>query len=155
YWSNDLTGCLLIHEVILAADRGVRVRILLDDINAHGHDRAYLALSSHPNIDVRLFNPSKTRGGLVYRCLEMMRRGFRLNRRMHNKAWLADSNMAVIGGRNIGNAYFDAGEKSNFRDLDVKVLGRSVSQTQQIFNDFWNCRSSIPITRLGRRRRRD
>ena len=148
-WKDDLTGRLLVGEIVKAADRGVRVRLLLDDINAYGHDRTYLALESHPNITVRLFNPSRAREGAIRRAIEMLLRAVSATRRMHNKAWIADGRLAVVGGRNIGDAYFDAAPAANFRDLDLLLLGPAVRQTEAIFDDYWNSRAVIPIAALG------
>jgi putative cardiolipin synthase len=153
-WQRDLTGRLLTWEVLRAADRGVRVRLLVDDINAHRYDRAYLALETHPNISIRLFNPSRTRDGFVRRGIELLLRAFRINRRMHNKAWIADGRIAVIGGRNIGDAYFDAAESANFRDLDLLTLGSAVRQAETVFDGYWNSKAVVPIRALGRLRRR-
>lgn len=119
---------LLASEIIKAADRGVRVRLLLDDINAQGLDRAHLALDEHPNIAVRLFNPSRNREAVLRRGVEMLLRAVSITRRMHNKAWIADGRLAVVGGRNIGDAYCDAAATANFRDLDVLVLGAAVRE---------------------------
>jgi putative cardiolipin synthase len=153
-WQGDLTGRLLAAEVIAAADRGVRVRLLFDDINTHRYDRSYLALNAHPNISVRLFNPSLTRGGMFRRGIEMMLRAVRFTRRMHNKAWITDGRIAVIGGRNIGDAYFDAGQDANFRDLDLLALGSGVQQAEAIFDKYWNSNAVIPIGVLGKGRKR-
>src|SRR5690606_12957356 len=110
----------------------------LDDLNAHGHDRALLALDTHPHITVRVFNPSRNRDDIFRRGIEMLLRAFRATRRMHNKAWIADGRMAIIGGRNIGDEYFDAAEASNFRDLDLLLMGPTVEETEAIFDSFWN-----------------
>ena len=147
-WKDDLTGRLLTYETVHAADRGVRVRLLLDDINAQGTDHVLAALDTHPNIEVRLFNPSRSREGALRRGIEMMLRAVSATRRMHNKAWIADGRLAVIGGRNIGDAYFDASRESNFRDLDVLLMGAAVAQTETVFDRFWNSPGSIPITAL-------
>ncbi len=148
-WHDDLTGRLLTHEVLAAADRGVRVRILLDDINAHGADAAIAGLASHPNIDVRMFNPSRNRGGSVGRAAELLLRGLSLNRRMHNKAWIVDGQLAVVGGRNVGNEYFDAAQDTNFLDADLAMLGPVVEQTAVIFDEYWNSRAALPIESLS------
>jgi cardiolipin synthase C len=148
YWLDDLTGRLLANELIEAADRGVRVRLLLDDINATGKDSIYLPLDAHPGISVRLFNPSRAREGGLRRGLEMVLRAFSMTRRMHNKAWIADGRLAIIGGRNIGDEYFDAAETSNFRDLDMLMMGPVVRQTEVIFDSFWNSNVSMPIGAL-------
>jgi len=153
-WHHDLTGRLLAHEMIAAADRGVRVRLLLDDINARGRDTLHLALDSHPNIEVRMFNPSLARQGALRRGLEMLLRAFSVTRRMHNKAWIADGRLAIVGGRNVGDEYFDAAEAPSFRDLDVVLLGPVVAEAAAIFDAFWNSAQTIPVRALARRGRR-
>lgn len=150
YWLDDLTGGLLAREVIAAADRGVRVRLLIDDINTRGDDASYLGLDRHPNIEVRLFNPSRNRSSSLRRGIELALRAFRATRRMHNKAWIADGRIAIIGGRNIGDAYFDASRTANFHDLDMLLVGEAVPQTERIFDDFWNSPMVIPLCSLSR-----
>ncbi len=147
-WHDDLVGHLLAREVYAAAERGVRVRLLLDDINTKGLDPALLALDAHPNIEVRLYNPFRNRGG-VWRTLEMMQRFFSVNHRMHNKAWIVDGRVALVGGRNIGNEYFDADRRVNFRDLDMLLLGPAVAGASAIFDDFWNSSAAVPIEALN------
>ena len=148
-WHSDLTGRLLAYDVLEAADRGVRVRLLLDDINDYGRDPAYLALDDHPNIEVRMFNPSRARNGRLRRGLEMALRPISMTRRMHNKAWIADGVLAIVGGRNIGDGYFDAAEASNYRDLDLLMVGDAVDQTAVIFDQYWNSPVVIPIRALS------
>lgn len=150
YWRKDTAGRLLMREIIAAADRGVRVRLLIDDINARGNDSIYLELDSHPNIEVRLFNPSRNRSNGIRRGLELALRAFRVTRRMHNKAWIADGRLAIIGGRNIGDAYFNAAQASNFHDLDLLVAGEAVAQAETIFDGFWNSPTAVPIAQLSR-----
>lgn len=147
-WKNDLTGLLLAHELLAAADRGVRVRLLIDDINTRGLDGAYLSLDGHPNISVRLFNPSRARRGGLRRGIEMVLRAVSVTRRMHNKAWISDGRLAIVGGRNIGNEYFAAAKSSNFQDLDVLLVGAAVKQTEAVFDAFWNSDVVIPIDAL-------
>ncbi len=147
-WKPDLTGNLIVHEVLAAADRGVRVRLLLDDLNAHAKDTVLAALDRHPNIEVRMFNPSRGRASYFLRGVEMLLRGFSLNRRMHNKAWIADGRIAVVGGRNIGDEYFGAAEESNFLDADLAVVGPPVQETSRIFDAYWNSASAIPLSAL-------
>lgn len=153
-WHHDLTGKLLAHEMLAAADRGVRVRLLLDDINTRGRDPFYLALDGHPHIEVRLFNPSLAREGALRRGLEMLLRAFAVNRRMHNKAWIADGRIAIVGGRNIGDEYFDAAEAESFRDLDLALLGPAVGEAATVFDRFWNSAQTIPVRAIARPRRR-
>lgn len=147
-WHDDHTGRMLLREVIRAAERGVHVRMLLDDVNPRKNDCAYTALNSHPNIELKLFNPSGIRARGVMRSGEVLLRLFALTRRMHNKAWIVDDSIAIVGGRNIGDAYFDVAQ-TNFRDLDVLLLGPAVRQTSQIFETFWACQEAKPIDALG------
>ena len=147
-WHDDHTGRLLLQEVLRAAERGVRVRMLLDDVNPRKNDSAYLALNGHPNIELKLFNPSGIRARGIMRGVEVVLRLFALTRRMHNKAWIADDTIAIVGGRNVGDAYFDAAE-TNFRDLDLLLLGPAVQQTIGIFEAFWHCQDAKPIGDLG------
>lgn len=149
YWRDDLTGGLLGKEVIAAAERGVRVRILLDDINTRGGDSTYLAFDRHPNIEVRLFNPARSRASAWRRGLELALRPMSATRRMHNKAWIADGRVAIVGGRNIGDPYFDASDAANFRDMDLLLAGPAVQQTEAIFDSYWNSASAIPIDALA------
>lgn len=148
-WNGDLTGRLLMDEVILAADRGVRVRLLLDDIGVETSDAIFMALDSHPDIELRLFNPTRARARGLRRGLEMALRAFSLTRRMHNKAWIADGRVAIVGGRNIGDEYFDAAELSSFRDLDLMVFGQVVDQTESMFDAYWNSGLALPVANLA------
>ncbi len=149
-WHSDSTGRYLAHEALLAADRGVRVRLLLDDMDARSRDVVLMALDQHPQIEVRLFNPFATRSGALRTLRELFSRGSRLNHRMHNKAWIADGRIALVGGRNIGDEYFAASENVNFVDLDVLLAGRAVEETERSFDAYWNCESAVPIARLRR-----
>ena len=147
-WRDDRCGRLLGREVVAAADRGVKVRILIDDINPQASDAHYLALDSHPNISLRLFNPSGLRNGSLFRWLELVLRVFAMTRRMHAKAWIADRRVAIVGGRNIGDEYFGAA-KTNFRDLDVLMFGRAVDDTSAIFERYWVHPASRPVAELN------
>ena len=149
-WHDDLTGRLLGREAWLAAERGVRVRMLLDDMNAEGLDPGLLALDAHPNIEIRLYNPFRNRGG-VMRVYELVQRIVSVNHRMHNKAWIADGRMAVVGGRNIGEEYFGAGKETNFRDLDMVLFGPAVAQASGVFDTYWNSAAAVPIAALERK----
>jgi len=144
-WDDDLTGRLLLNEVLEAADRGVRVRLLLDDINAQGRDPAYAALDQHPNIKIRMFNPSRARAGGLRRGFEVVLRVLTVTRRMHNKAFIIDGRMAIVGGRNIADSYFGAGKNKNFRDLDLLLVGPAVRQAEVVFDNFWNSEMALPI----------
>ncbi|MEO6366235.1 MAG: phospholipase D family protein [Luteimonas sp.] len=153
-WHDDLTGRLLGREAWLAAERGVRVRMLLDDMNAEGHDPKLLALDAHPNIEIRLYNPFRNRTGL-WRVLELVQRLFSVNHRMHNKAWIADGRVGVLGGRNIGIEYFNASDETNFRDLDMVLFGPAVGQASNVFDAYWNSPAVVPIAALNRKRVRE
>ena len=148
-WHPDFTGNLLYNELLRAADRGVRVRLLLDDMNVHGSHTVLAALDSHPSIEVRLFNPTRAREGTVARGIELLLRFFSVNRRMHTKAWIADGQVAVVGGRNVGDEYFDAAADVNFMDTDVAVIGPPVRQAERIFDAYWNSPTAIPLEALA------
>ena len=146
-WHDDMVGHLLANDVYQAAERGVRVRLLLDDMNAAGLDAQMMALDTHPNIEIRLYNPFRNREGL-WRLLEMVQRAFSINYRMHNKAWIADGRVAIVGGRNIGEEYFDARPDVNFRDLDLLLAGPVAADASRIFDTFWNSQEVVPISAL-------
>ena len=129
-WHDDLAGRLVASEVHDAAERGVRVRILLDDMNATGLDPHLLAMDAHPNIELRLYNPFRNRES-AGRVFELLRRRVSMNHRMHNKAWIADGRVAIIGGRNISEQYFSADAQVNFRDLDLLLFGPAVQQASR------------------------
>ncbi len=147
-WRDDATGRFIAHEMLLAADRGVQVRVLLDDMDARPRDLALEALDAHANISVRMFNPFRTRSGVLRTLVELSQRGKRLNHRMHNKCWIADGAIAIAGGRNLGDEYFAAGDGINFIDLDVLMLGPAVQQCALEFERYWNCSLSVPIAKL-------
>ena len=154
-WSSDLTGRLLLRDVTAAADRGVRVRLLLDDANVQGFDLDFLSLNQHPNVEVRLFNPIRNRGHIVRRVVEMLLGMSRYNRRLHCKAWIADGRMAIIGGRNIGDSYFGApqgdkrfAQERARRDADMLVAGPLVAEVEALFDTYWNLGIVLPILAL-------
>jgi len=144
-WHDDLTGRIFANALLRAADRGVRVRVLLDDVGAQANDETLLSLDSHPNIEIRLFNPVASR---TFRGLGMLTDFSRVNRRMHNKAFVADNQVAILGGRNIGDEYFEASSKVAFGDLDVLTVGPVVGEVSSAFDQFWNAPSSYPIAAL-------
>lgn len=147
-WHNDLTGNLLNYEILQAADRGVQVRLLLDDLNARDKDALFAILDTHPNIEIRLFNPIYNRKSQITRSIEMLFRSFSINRRMHNKAWIVDDNIAIIGGRNIGNEYFDADFNTNFFDVDIMVAGTATDDAISIFNTFWHSDATVALKQI-------
>ncbi len=145
-WKGDLSGQLLMWRALQAADRGVRVRFLIDDIYHSGRDETYALLNSHPNFEVRVFNPMANRG--MARNLNYLVNKQRLNHRMHNKIFLADNAVAVLGGRNIGNDYFGIDTKANFFDLDVLTVGEGARQAGAAFDEYWNSKKAVPISVL-------
>lgn len=144
-WRNDLSGTLLFDALREAADRGVRVRLLLDDSNTRGLDTTLAALDSHPNIEVRLFNPFAIRWP---RTLGYLTDFFRLNRRMHNKSFTADNQATIVGGRNVGDEYFDATNGMAFVDLDALAVGPVVSDVSRDFDRYWASDSAYPTNGL-------
>jgi len=143
---EDTTTQLLLYRVLRAARRGVRVRLLIDDLYAPGPDFDLAAFSAQPNIEVRVFNPFLHRGPMgLSRLLEFLGDPARLNRRMHNKLWIADNAAAIVGGRNLGDEYFDASGEVNFSDLDILAAGPVVRDISRSFDDYWNSEWSVPI----------
>lgn len=144
---NDESGRALGREVLAAALRGVRVRVLLDDIATQGQDAMLAQLATHPNLEVRLFNPfAGGRGQLVTRVLASVFDASRVNHRMHNKLFVADNAVAITGGRNIGNEYFMQSNASNFIDLDVLAAGAIVPKMSDVFDQFWNSDYAYPAS---------
>ena len=113
-WHADVTGKYLAHRALEAADRGLRVRLLVDDMDARAKNAGFAGLDAHPNIAVRMFNPFKSRTGKLSQVAEMLGSFNRINHRMHNKTWIADNRIAIVGGRNLGDEYFGASEDVNF-----------------------------------------
>uniref|UniRef100_UPI0018EB3492 phospholipase D family protein n=1 Tax=Ralstonia sp. ASV6 TaxID=2795124 RepID=UPI0018EB3492 len=140
----------LMRHVRAAAERGVRVRMLVDDLHSDGRDLAFLRFSSHKNIDVRLFNPFPGgRMSNLTRYLSGAAEFRRVNRRMHNKAFIADNALAVTGGRNLGAEYFTQNETTNFVDLDVLAAGPAVRQLSAAFDAYWNSEFAYPVEALA------
>jgi putative cardiolipin synthase len=147
-WHTDISGQWLISKLIEAADRGVRVRLLLDDIHTIGADRRIATLNSHDNIEVRIFNPFRVRwSNQLLRVFELLWNLDRLNHRMHNKLLIADNVASIIGGRNIGDEFFGINKSFVFRDLDLLVCGKSVKKFSYSFDLFWN----NTISKMARR----
>jgi putative cardiolipin synthase len=140
-WHDDEVGYLLFEALWRAAERGVRVRLLLDDMTTGGLDPVIAALDAHPSVEVRLYNPFVQRDA---RALAFVTDFQRVNRRMHNKSFTADNQVSVVGGRNIGNEYFAAGTGVAFADLDVVAVGEAVRQVSAQFDLFWNSPSAYP-----------
>lgn len=145
----DASTEVLLQKVRLAARRGVRVRILLDDFNSVGADAQVLRLAFEPNIEVRLFNPLPgSRSSMLGRIVTSLHDIPRIQKRMHNKVFIADNAWGITGGRNLGDRYFGSGEKQNFVDLDVLAAGRIVRDMSASFDRFWNDELAYPVQTL-------
>lgn len=143
---DGLSTRALVDEMIRAADRGVRVRLLLDDTTSDGNDYQIATLAAHPNIHVRVFNPLRVgRSNIVTRSLGRLLHLSLQHRRMHNKLMLADTSLAIVGGRNLGDEYFDAKPGLNFTDIDLMAAGPVARQLGTSFDEYWNHRLSVPI----------
>jgi putative cardiolipin synthase len=145
-WQNDETGVLLFDRLLKAADRGVRVRLLVDDFVFAPKDHSVAAITRHPNFDLKIFNPGNVRNSMfgLSSTVDFLFNLKELNRRMHNKLFVVDNHLAIVGGRNIGNEYFGLGKKYNFRDLDVLAVGPVVPELSDAFDIFWNAELSYP-----------
>lgn len=144
-WHADPTGIFLAHQLVEAADRGVKVRLLLDDMDARAKNAGLAALAAHPHIDVRLFNPFASREGALGLISEGLTNFSRVNRRMHNKSWIADNRIAIVGGRNIGDENFGASDEVNFVDLDFAMIGPVVRDASASFDKYWNSPLAYPM----------
>jgi putative cardiolipin synthase len=146
---DDVAAKSILAHVAAAAERGVRVRLLIDDVDVSGRDAFLNAFATHPNIDVRVFNPFVVRGPLgLGHALELIGGADRLVRRMHNKVFVADNAFAIVGGRNLGNEYFVAGAADPFVDIDLIVAGPVVRELSMSFDEFWNSRWAVPVAAL-------
>jgi cardiolipin synthase C len=147
---QDETGQLLAEALLRAADRGVRVRVLVDDGETLEGDEQIAALESHPQIETRIFNPFVYRGHTeLFRAVEFAFTASRLDYRMHNKLMVVDNALALVGGRNIGDQYFQVDPDSQFGDDDVFTAGPIVKQLSKTFDEFWNCAIAIPVEGLA------
>ena len=144
-WKDDYIGHMMLQELLKAADRGVKVRLLIDDQNGTQLDNVLKPLASHPNFEIKIFNPYK------FRKLRIIDYAFRfkyINHRMHNKLIIADGAIAVTGGRNISREYFDASDSFQFTDLDILFYGNAVNHANDVFLNFWNDLLSYNATQL-------
>jgi len=146
---DDTTGKLLLETLLHAADRGVRVRMLLDDWNLDDFRAGVAALNTHPNIEIRVFNPYKTNDQSIFSYVgNALSRHDQFTRRMHNKALIADNEVAIMGGRNLGDEYFEASADVNFRDMDVLAAGPITGKISKSFDRYWNSPESYPVGAL-------
>ncbi len=144
---NDHTGNAFIYVLLQAADRGVRVRLLVDDMFTGGYDAGMAALDSHPNFEIRIFNPFARRSA---RAVDGLTSFSRINRRMHNKSFTVDNQITIIGGRNIADEYFGAREDAKFGDLDVIGIGSVVQEVSEMFDSYWNHERAAPIAAFAK-----
>ena len=144
-WDNDKIGSLALYKIIEAADRGVKVRLLIDDNNAGKMEGVYLALDQHPNIEVKLFNPYRFRR---LRPVDMVLDLKRINRRMHNKTFTADNQISLIGGRNMSNQYYNVSDSYQFSDVDVMLVGQAVDDITHSFDEYWNHSYAYPVRNI-------
>ena len=151
-WKQDAVGSLLMERLLRAADRGVRVRLLVDDSFLSGEDEMMLAVDAHPNVEMRIFNPFQVRSSsMSYRYLENLNDYSRTNHRMHNKLLIADGQVAIAGGRNIASEYFGFNKEENFRDFDVLTTGKVLPEISSSFDDYWNSGWAYPVTIIDHR----
>ena len=144
-WDGDTTGRIIIDRVMNAADRGVKVRLLIDDPYYKANDPVIAALDAHANVEIRLFNPFTSR---KWSRLDFIRDFRRVNRRMHNKLMVTDNAAAIVGGRNIGDIYYGVNTIANYRDLDVLAVGPVVRDLSRVFDRYWHSRSTVPIAAI-------
>ena len=149
-YHQDTVGGLLTYEVLKAADRGVRVRMLIDDIYGNQNENVWVALNGHENIEVRLWNPWKRSGGRIGRLVQSVVRAGEIDYRMHAKSFTADNQATILGGRNIGDEYFDADKDVAFADIDVLSIGPPVREVSTEFDSYWNADHAFPVDILVR-----
>jgi putative cardiolipin synthase len=144
-YHNDLVGKLFTDQLLKAADRGVRVRLLVDDMDLAGRDLAAAVADSHPNMEIRIFNPFSRK---TSRLSQFVTRMGSVTRRMHNKSFTVDNQATILGGRNIGNEYFEADPDLAFADLDVLAIGPAAKTVSAVFDQYWNSELAYPISVL-------
>lgn len=148
--ADDPTGLQFLRALRDAAARGVRVRILVDDLYAAGEDELFADLAAHDNVELRLFNPLPVRGGsFTERLVLSLHELSRINRRMHNKTFIADNAFAIVGGRNIADEYFGRSKPADFIDMDVLASGPVVRELSAVFDRYWNCEHGYPVQSLA------
>ena len=149
-FSTDNVGLIAIDYLVKAADRGVKVRILVDDIMVDVDIKDVLTLNSHENIDVKIYNPGVNLGKNIFSKIKKFTTDFRsANQRMHNKTFIVDQKVVITGGRNVANEYFDYDHEYNFRDRDVLLLGKATQDVNTSFSQFWNDELSVAVEDLA------
>jgi len=148
-WSTDNIGILAAEQLLSAAERGVTVRVLVDDFLIDAEDRTLLLLSAHPNVHIRIYNPNVSVGIGFWQRLKNAVSGFRaINQRMHDKTAIFDGVAGITGGRNMADEYFDYDHEYNFRDRDVLLLGRAVTDMRENFDEFWTSEFAVPVEQI-------
>ena len=148
-WSTDNIGILATEALLRAAERGVKVRVIVDDLLIDAPDKSLLALDKHPNIEIRIYNPKHQVGTPFYKRALNVVTDFRgVNQRMHDKTFIVDGKVAITGGRNMADEYFDYDQDYNFRDRDALLLGEAVKTMQASFDTFWGNKLSVPVASL-------
>ena len=151
-WKQDAVGSLMMERLLGAADRGVRVRLLVDDSFLSGEDDMMLAVDAHPNVEMRIFNPFQVRSSkMSLRYMVNLNDVSRTNHRMHNKLLIADGQVAIAGGRNIASEYFDFNKEENFRDFDVLTTGKVLPEISSSFDNYWNSGWAYPVSIVNHR----
>ena len=148
-WSTDNIGVLASAELLAAAKRGVKVRVLVDDLFIDAQDTTLLVLNAHPNVEIRIYNPQHSVGISLWQRVQNLLTNFRgSNQRMHDKTAIFDGIAGITGGRNMADEYFDFDHSYNFRDRDVLLLGRAVSSMSENFEEFWRSDLAAPVSLL-------
>lgn len=151
-WGNDSSGSLLFDRLLKAAQRGVRIRLLVDDIWLSANEQDLATICRHPSVNIRLFNPSRVRNSKFGQAVYFLSNYRKMNQRMHNKTFIADGVIAIHGGRNVGDHYFGLDKTYNFRDLDVISTGPVLSEIKHEFDSFWNSPEAYPAENLAKSR---
>lgn len=148
-WSNDNIGTLASEALIRAANRGVKVRVIVDDLLIEAEDQTLIALAKHPNVDIRIYNPKHRVGTNAGQRLWNIVNEFKsVNQRMHDKTFVVDGVVAITGGRNMASEYFNFHHEANFRDRDALILGKAVTEVGKNFNNFWQHPLSVPVEKI-------
>ncbi|MGA7277831.1 MAG: phospholipase D family protein [Desulfocapsaceae bacterium] len=152
-WSDDSTGLTILRHLYDAAERGVRVRLLLDDTFTANHEEIILEIDGHPQIELRVYNPYTRRsGGMVYRTLLNLGEFSRVDHRMHNKVMVVDNRAAIVGGRNLADEYFGNHDTMNFRDFEVLTAGPALNLLSKEFDEYWNNDWSFPLSLIDQKK---
>ncbi|MBW8328345.1 MAG: phospholipase D family protein, partial [Thiobacillus sp.] len=148
-WSSDNIGILATEALLRAAERGVKVRVIVDDLLIDAPDKSLLALAKHPNVDIRIYNPKHQVGTPFYKRALNVVTDFRgVNQRMHDKTFIVDGKVAITGGRNMADEYFDYDREYTFRDRDALLVGEAAQAMRANFDAFWASKLAGPVESL-------